>query len=135
MVRLMNRDDVEYVRRRSKMLLSQIQQIGERAQSQTNFLMATLSQSDTEYTASIAIDRKRDNNAMRAIAILSLIYVPGTYAATLLSMDVFIWRDSDGTLKLSTSIWIYWAIALPLTIATFVCIARFTEKTRRVRSD
>lgn len=118
--RLMSRDDVEYTRRRSKMLLSQIQQIGERAQSQTNFLLATLSQSDTEYSASIAIDGKSDSNAMKAISILGAIYLPGTCVATLLSMDIFIWRDADGTLKISPSIWIYWTIALPLTLATFV---------------
>ncbi|KAJ5965859.1 hypothetical protein N7481_012573 [Penicillium waksmanii] len=118
--RLMNRDDVEYMRRRSKTLLSQIQQIGERAQSQTNFLLAALSQSDTEYSASIAIDGKNDSHAMKAISILGAIYLPGTCVATLLSMEIFIWRDPDGTLKISPSIWIYWTIALPLTIATFV---------------
>lgn len=42
MVRLMNREDVEYMRRRSKMTLSQIQQIGERTQSQTNFVSISI---------------------------------------------------------------------------------------------
>lgn len=37
-VRLMNREEVEYQRRRCKMLVSQLQQLGERAQSQTNFV-------------------------------------------------------------------------------------------------
>lgn len=57
---------------------------------------------------------------MKAISILGTIYLPGTCVATLLSMDVFIWRDPDGTFNVSPNIWIYWMIALPLTIATFV---------------
>ncbi|CAI7569719.1 unnamed protein product [Penicillium glandicola] len=129
--RVMNRDEVEYMRRRSKMLLSQIQQISERAQSQTNFLLATLSQSDTEYSASIAIDGKSDSNTMKVISILGAIYLPGTCVATLLSMEVFIWREPDGTLTISPSIWIYLTIALPLTIATLVVWTAWSKREDR----
>ncbi|RYP14770.1 hypothetical protein DL765_006147 [Monosporascus sp. GIB2] len=123
-VRLMVRQDVEYIRRRTVMLLSQVQAIGARAQSQTNFLLNTITQSDAAYTAAIALDGKRDSSAMKTIAILGIVFLPGTYVATLFSIDMFDWGgvDSRGTsgLTVSSSMWIYWAITVPLTVVTFL---------------
>jgi hypothetical protein len=33
-------------------------------------------------------------------------------------MDMFDWKPNDGV---SSSFWIYWAVAIPLTIITLVC--------------
>ncbi|EFQ98605.1 hypothetical protein MGYG_01629 [Nannizzia gypsea CBS 118893] len=104
-------EDVEYMRRRTAMLLSQVQQMTDRTQSQTAF-------SDSEYTAAIAIDTKRDSIAMRTISILGIIYLPGSFVATLFSMDMFQWGDQSSPPKASPFLWVYWAVALPLTLAT-----------------
>ena len=143
-VRMMVRQDVEYTRRRTAMLLSQVQQLRDRCQSQTNFvstscharlhdpttthhpsqMLNTITQSDSEYTAAIAVDGKRDSIAMKTIAILGIIFLPGTFVATLFSINMFAWGGEDGeewtSLTVSPSSWIYWAITVPLTILTFL---------------
>lgn len=123
-VRLMIRQDVEYVRKRTVMLLSQVQQMRERAQSQTTFILNIVTQSDAEYTAAIAMDGKRDGIAMKTIAILGIVFLPGTFMATLFSINMFDWGDADSgetsSLTVSPSMWIYWAITVPLTLLTFL---------------
>ncbi|KAJ0413902.1 hypothetical protein BJY00DRAFT_296001 [Aspergillus carlsbadensis] len=129
--RLLVRQEVEYMRRRTVMLLSQVQQMSDRTQSQTSYMLSVITQSDAEYTADIAIDGKRDSIAMRTISILGIVYLPGTFVATLFSMEMFTWgggsssggeqqQSSSSTISASPSFWIYWVIAVPLTVITLV---------------
>ena len=88
-------------------------------------MLSVITQSDAEYTAAIAVDGKRDSIAMKTISILGIVYLPGTFVATLFSINVFDWGGADGkessSLTVAPSIWIYWAITVPLTIGTFLC--------------
>ncbi|KAI2623181.1 hypothetical protein GGR54DRAFT_638426 [Hypoxylon sp. NC1633] len=90
------RDEVEYTRRRTAMLLSQVQQMKDRTHSQTSFMLSDITQNDAEYTAAIAVDGKRDSIAMITISILGIVYLPGTFVATLFSIDMFHWGGDDG---------------------------------------
>ena len=87
-------------------------------------MLNTITQSDAQYTAAIAVDGKRDSIAMKTIAILGIVFLPGTFVATLFSIDMFDWGvvDSEETssLTVSRSMWIYWAITVPLTVLTFL---------------
>lgn len=87
-------------------------------------MLNTITQSDAEYTAAIAVDGKRDSIAMRTIAILGIVFLPGTFVATLFSIDMFDWGDAksgdSSSLTVSPSMWIYWAITAPLTIVTLL---------------
>lgn len=70
------------------------------------------------------MDGKRDSIAMKTIAILGIVFLPGTFVATLFSINMFDWGDPNSgeanSLTVSRSIWIYWAITVPLTILTFL---------------
>ena len=75
---------------------------------------------------------------MKILAVLTMCFLPGTFVATLFSMTVF---DSDAngntnstqeqqqqqqqqTGVVSSKFWVYWAIAVPLTLLTFtICAA------------
>lgn len=85
-------------------------------------MLSSITQNDAEYTAAIAVDGKRDSIAMKTISILGIIYLPGTFVATLFSMDMFSWGENDGrgasSLGVSSSMWVYWAVSVPLTIIT-----------------
>jgi Mg2+ and Co2+ transporter CorA len=89
-------------------------------------MLSVITQSDAEYTAAIAIDGKRDSIAMRTISILGIIYLPATFVATLFSMDMFSWpgtsnkSNETSSLVASPSIWIYWVVAVPLTVITIL---------------
>ena len=70
------------------------------------------------------MDGKRDSIAMKTIAILSIVFLPGTFMGTLFSINAFKWGDphsgETSSLTVSPSIWIYWAITVPLTLITFL---------------
>ncbi|KAK4122869.1 hypothetical protein N657DRAFT_646622 [Parathielavia appendiculata] len=138
---LMVRDEVEYIRRRTAILLSQVEQLRHRTQSQTDFMLSTITQKDSEYTAAIAVDGKRDSIAMRTISILGIIYLPPTFVATLFSVDMFEWgHGSDSgsevfALRASPSVWIYFAVTVPLTLATFVVWVLWAKKENQKTSQ
>ncbi|KAK4198305.1 hypothetical protein QBC40DRAFT_230273 [Triangularia verruculosa] len=123
--RMTIRDDVEYTRRRIAMLLSQVEQMKDRTQSQTNFMLSNIAQNDAEYTAAIAVDGKRDSIAVKTISILGIIYLPATFVATLFSVDMFKWGPSPEDaetpgLSVTPDMWIYWAVTVPLTLVTIL---------------
>ncbi|KAF3043256.1 hypothetical protein E8E12_010023 [Didymella heteroderae] len=131
-VRPMVAQDVEYMRRRTAMLLSQVQQMRDRVQSQTVFMLNTITQSDSEYTAAIAVDGRRDSTAMKTIAILGIVFLPGTFMATLFSSDMFDWGNEDtgnqNTLTVSRKMWIYWVVTVPLTVLTLLMWMLWTRR-------
>lgn len=59
-------------------------------------MLSAIAQREAEYTAAIAIDTKRDSVAMRPIAVLGIVFLPGTFIATLFSVDMFDWGTAGG---------------------------------------
>ncbi|KAK3308479.1 uncharacterized protein B0T15DRAFT_491061 [Chaetomium strumarium] len=140
--RVVVREEVEYIRRRTAMLLSQVEQMMQRAQSQTDFMLSNITQNDAEYTAAIAVDGKRDSIAMKTISILGIVYLPPTFVATLFSMGMFDWgtgaaggEGSSSALRTSPSIWIYFVVAVPLTLATFLVWMLWARRENRKTSQ
>jgi Mg2+ and Co2+ transporter CorA len=74
-----------------------------------------------EATRQIAEDSKRDSTSMKAIAAVTMFFLPGTFAASLFAMPIFRWNASSGTDVVSHRIWVYWAVTIPLTLVTFGC--------------
>ena len=70
------------------------------------------------------MDGKQDSIAMKTISILGIVFLPGTYVATLFGTGMFTWVGTGGertsSLKVSPSMWIYWVITMPLTFVTLV---------------
>jgi hypothetical protein len=66
--------------------------------------------------ASVAIGRatQYDSYSMRLIALLTLTFLPATFVSALFSMSFFNY-DPDSGWIVSESIWLYFAIAGPLT--------------------
>ena len=53
---------------------------------------------------------------MKSLAVVTMVFLPGTFVATLFSMPFFDWHGSE---NLSASgLGIYWATAIPLTVVT-----------------
>lgn len=73
----------------------------------------------------IAEESRKDSNAMKMIAIVTMVYLPGTFVATCFSMDLFQWtaRASD---VVNARIWVYFLFTGVLTILTLGCFAAWT---------
>jgi hypothetical protein len=74
-----------------------------------------------EATRQIAEDSKRDSTSMKAIAAVTMLFLPGTFVASLFAMPIFSWNATAGNDVISHRIWVYWAVTIPLTLITFGC--------------
>lgn len=75
---------------------------------------------------------------MKAIALLTTLFLPGTFVATFFSMGMFDWDlassndlasfnssvTSYGSTspKVSRYLWVYWAVTIPLTLVVMVVL-------------
>lgn len=87
---------------------------------QVNVLSSFIAQSDNHYSARLAELSGRDSTSMKILAFITTIFLPGTFVATMFSMDMFSWskKDEGDKRTVSGQFWIYWAVAVPLTLVT-----------------
>ncbi|PVI01045.1 hypothetical protein DM02DRAFT_654943 [Periconia macrospinosa] len=67
----------------------------------------------------LAKESKRDSTSMKAIAAVTMFFLPGTAVATLFAMPLFKWDSETGSV-VNNHLWIYWAVTVPLTLLTFI---------------
>jgi hypothetical protein len=79
--------------------------------------MAELQTELARIQTTIANTTKEDSYAMRTIAIMSILFLPGTFVSSFFSMDMFDWQAPKGASVVSFRFWIYWAVTAPLTVA------------------
>ncbi|KAK7941509.1 uncharacterized protein PG986_013896 [Apiospora aurea] len=116
---------LELPRNQVQTSLSQAQALKDRVQSQANLIFSLISSEENkisrfiaEENSKVALSSKRDSMAMKTVALITMVFLPGTFVATFLSMPLFDWNaDTGGTPSSSPFQWIYWATTMPLTIA------------------
>ncbi|KAK6863614.1 hypothetical protein PG995_000142 [Apiospora arundinis] len=119
---------LELPRNQVQTSLSQTQALKDRVQSQANLIFSLISSDENkisrfiaEENSKVALSSKRDSMAMKTVAVLTMIFLPGTFVATFLSMPFFDWNADTGDRPSSSPFqWIYWVITMPLTIALMV---------------
>ncbi|KAK4202188.1 hypothetical protein QBC40DRAFT_222116 [Triangularia verruculosa] len=96
-----------------------------RCKSQIDIIYAKMQQEDNILTARMAVTSTRDSSSLKALAVITALFLPGDFIASLLGMAMFEkWNDEkfDGEMlpKTPERFWLYWALALPLTLIIFV---------------
>ena len=105
-----------------------ISSIRERMTLQLNVLWNFVAQVDNALNASLAAAAGRDSTSMKILAFIAALFLPGSFVAGIFSMSMFNWQYSEGRTDgqspggavVSTRFWLYWAIAVPLTLATLM---------------
>ncbi|KAI0116414.1 hypothetical protein GGR51DRAFT_501235 [Nemania sp. FL0031] len=101
-----------------------------RCRAQIDIVYSLMAQEDNNLNARMAVASTRDSSSMKALAVITAIFLPGEYIGTLFGMSMFNWQkgtagdpaasnDADKTLPSPTimpSFWIYWAFTIPLTL-------------------
>jgi len=79
---------------------------------QLNVLYSFIAQSDNQYSARLAELSGRDSTSMKILAFITTIFLPGTFVATMFSMDLFSWKHDSGpgASTLSSQFWVYWFV-------------------------
>ncbi|TVY41047.1 hypothetical protein LSUB1_G003808 [Lachnellula subtilissima] len=68
----------------------------------------------------IALESKADSSAMKAIAVLTMIFLPGTFVASFFAMPLFDWDAETQSGVVKNRFWIYWVVTVPGTVAVLV---------------
>ncbi|KAG9228050.1 hypothetical protein BJ875DRAFT_529145 [Amylocarpus encephaloides] len=101
-----------YQEKRVQALLAVVYQFMAHKEAVTNGRVARNS-------AIIALESKKDSSAMKAIAVLTMCFLPGTFLAAIFAMPVIDWSQGPHpTVKLGFKY--YWAIAIPVTLLVLV---------------
>ncbi|KAF2274430.1 uncharacterized protein EI97DRAFT_435263 [Westerdykella ornata] len=74
-----------------------------------------------ETNVEIALATNRDSKVMRSIALVTMVFLPGTFFATVFSMTFFDWFGEGGKTRVSSYLWIYILITLIFTLVTVGC--------------
>lgn len=93
----------------------------ERTQSQSDVAFALMTHED----AVISIDQ---NSSMKAIAIVTMAFLPGTFFATLFAVPSLQWSQSP---VIQGNFWVYWVFTLPFTVLVLLLWYGLTSDWRR----
>lgn len=81
----------------------------------------TVAQHDASLSMHVSHLAQADGAAMKTIAFIGLAFLPPTFVSAIFSMSFFNFDGGNGNgWSVAGEIWIYWAVAVPLTCASFV---------------
>lgn len=94
-----------------------------------------MAQEDNALNARMAVTSSRDSASMKALAVITAIFLPGEFIGTLFGMSMFDWLapskeeeeqggggggggsdEHESEDVLSRQFWVYWIISIPLTL-------------------
>ncbi|OAA51383.1 hypothetical protein BBO_01330 [Beauveria brongniartii RCEF 3172] len=125
------RHHVSILKERLEMQMLDTQYTMKRVDIQINALFNMMMQQDNsngielaKSSHQIARASYRDSSSMKTLAIVTMFFLPGSFVSAMFSMPMFKWDkanpDSSAIgVGLLPQFGLYWAITLPLTIATF----------------
>ncbi|KAH8711821.1 hypothetical protein GQ44DRAFT_714242 [Phaeosphaeriaceae sp. PMI808] len=94
----------------------------ERLQSEITLAYNLITQRDSKIMVAIGEATNSDSSAMKTVAIVTMIFLPATFTSAVFSMSFFDYSPATSTevenWSVSSKIWIYWAVAIPLTLLT-----------------
>lgn len=65
----------------------------------------------------IAQRAKEDSSAMKTIAVMTMVFLPGTFFAALFSVPSLNWAAPK---VITSRFWVYWVFTIPCTAFVFV---------------
>jgi hypothetical protein len=82
----------------------------------------------------VALAARHDSSSMKAIAIMTMAFVPGTFFATLFAVPLL---KLDSTLVVQDGFWVYWALTLPCRFLIFFVwwVSNIHQKIRERRNS
>ena len=95
-----------------------------RLKNELNLAINLVAQQETAATVRISKAARSDGAAMRAVAVITLLFLPSTFVSTIFSMTFFSFSPGGPGERqswvVSDKIWIYWLFTVPLTIVALL---------------
>lgn len=90
-----------------------------------------VTQKSNQLSINLASIARRDNATMKALALIGVLYLPGTFISGIFGMTFFNYNPPNNSNSadwmMSDKFWIYWAITIPVTIFTVLLWAMLDE--------
>ncbi|KIV92162.1 hypothetical protein PV10_06623 [Exophiala mesophila] len=121
--------------------LEQLQSLERRLTVQSRVIDSTISTADTLTMIRLARSSRSDSNTMKAITILTMVFLPATFICSLFGMGFFGFdfgsdsdpdsqsttvvdrQDNNHHIRIADQFWVYFAITVPLTILVLAVFA------------
>ncbi|CCC13229.1 hypothetical protein SMACR_09370 [Sordaria macrospora] len=120
---------IQFLREEVKGLRQALRDGELRIRNQASLISAHLSHRDSETNIETAAASRdfaaaahRDSSAMKSIAILTMLFLPGMFFAALFAMPYF------GSFNQPRHFVMYWAFTIPATVVTFAIWAALTQR-------
>ncbi|KAF5023584.1 hypothetical protein F66182_4342 [Fusarium sp. NRRL 66182] len=119
-----------------------------RCRAQIDIIYSKMAQEDNILNARMAVSSSRDSSSMKALAVITAIFLPGEFLGTLFGMSMFDWLGpeeddsqdpgdaSEGgkAKRFVEHFWPYWATCIPLTaLILFIWRAWWVSQDRYFR--
>ncbi|KAF5609026.1 Mg2+ transporter like zinc transport [Fusarium pseudoanthophilum] len=114
---------VEIYSRMSQSRDSDIESLPGKIESQRNVLYNLITQHDSYLQARLARESLRDSKAMKTLSILTILFLPGAFIATMFSTNMFDFKSKNQQVR------IYFAIVIPLTAFLMICWVLWLKNT------
>lgn len=82
-----------------------------------NQIFSLITKQQTDASLDLASAAKGDSEAMKVIAIMTMLFLPGTFFATCFAVPTLHWDDQN---VISGRFWVYIAFSVPSTV--LICI-------------
>jgi hypothetical protein len=66
----------------------------------------------------IAQETKKDGSSMKTLAVVAMLFLPATSVSSILAMPFFRWNEVGTRDIVNSKLWVYFAVAVPLTLST-----------------
>ncbi|KAG5803787.1 hypothetical protein H9Q74_011520 [Fusarium xylarioides] len=114
---------VQIYLRMSRSRDSDIKSLHGKIESQRNVLYNLITQHDSYLQARLARESLRDSKAMKTLSILTILFLPGAFIATIFSTNMFDFKSKNQQVR------IYFAIVIPLTAVLMICWVLWLKNT------
>lgn len=88
----------------------------QRLQNEIQLAFHKVAQYDSSLSVEIGRNAQQDSAAMKTISFLTLTILPATFISSVFSMSFFNFNPDSNRWIVSDKIWIYWVLAIPITI-------------------
>ncbi|KEZ43830.1 hypothetical protein SAPIO_CDS3989 [Scedosporium apiospermum] len=128
-----HRSPLRFPQRILEALLARSESNKARLQTEIQLAFHTAAQRDSRIQVQIGEEARKETTAMKALAVITMTFLPATFISSVFSTPFFRYEDASeearGHIAVSDQFWIYWALAGPLSVATFALWA-FWDRTR-----
>ncbi|KAE8167581.1 hypothetical protein BDV40DRAFT_170365 [Aspergillus tamarii] len=107
-------------RQRLAFIAKEIHSARTRSRTLTDRLASEIQLANTLVSHEMSRNTRYDSMVMKTLSFVGMIYLPGTFVSGIFGSNFFDFQSGEKeSWEMSREFWLYWAVTIPLTLATF----------------